>query len=162
MSALPSPSDDEFVPYDMSGDRELKSSKAPAYVRDCVEGGHGPLEGLAGLGMGLAHSLVLPQGVTRKPWAQGGNRAAGSHGLRIRVRAEADRGLSGFCAALTTSEDVERWEAALRALEGLVYRSPTATREVSGGWEWVGRPKMVAPSMPSVSWPLRVTSGSPV
>lgn len=32
-------SDDEFVPYDMSGDRELKSSKAPMYVRDCVEGG---------------------------------------------------------------------------------------------------------------------------
>uniref|UniRef100_U3FF05 Telomere length regulation protein TEL2 homolog n=1 Tax=Callithrix jacchus TaxID=9483 RepID=U3FF05_CALJA len=63
-------SDDEFVPYDMSGDRELKSSKAPAYVRDCVE-------------------------------------------------------------ALTTSEDVERWEAALRALEGLVSRNPTATREVS-------------------------------
>ncbi|XP_063573540.1 telomere length regulation protein TEL2 homolog isoform X6 [Pongo abelii] len=63
-------SDDEFVPYDMSGDRELQSSKAPAYVRDCME-------------------------------------------------------------ALTTSEDVERWEAALRALEGLVYRSPTATREVS-------------------------------
>nr|XP_054310644.1 telomere length regulation protein TEL2 homolog isoform X1 [Pongo pygmaeus]XP_054310645.1 telomere length regulation protein TEL2 homolog isoform X2 [Pongo pygmaeus]XP_054310646.1 telomere length regulation protein TEL2 homolog isoform X2 [Pongo pygmaeus]XP_054310647.1 telomere length regulation protein TEL2 homolog isoform X2 [Pongo pygmaeus] len=63
-------SDDEFVPYDMSGDRELQSSKAPAYVRDCME-------------------------------------------------------------ALTTSEDVERWEAALRALEGLVYRSPAATREVS-------------------------------
>ncbi|PNJ05044.1 TELO2 isoform 5, partial [Pongo abelii] len=63
-------SDDEFVPYDMSGDRELQSSKAPAYVRDCME-------------------------------------------------------------ALTTSEDVERWEAALRALEGLVYRSPTATREVA-------------------------------
>ncbi|XP_074237889.1 telomere length regulation protein TEL2 homolog isoform X2 [Saimiri boliviensis] len=63
-------SDDEFVPYDMSGDRELKSSKAPAYVRDCVE-------------------------------------------------------------ALTTSEDIERWEAALRALEGLVYRNSTATQEVS-------------------------------
>ncbi|XP_021522863.1 telomere length regulation protein TEL2 homolog isoform X1 [Aotus nancymaae] len=63
-------SDDEFVPYDMSGDRELKSSKAPAYVRDCVE-------------------------------------------------------------ALTMSEDIERWEAALRALEGLVYRNSTATREVS-------------------------------
>ncbi|KAK2097278.1 hypothetical protein P7K49_022729 [Saguinus oedipus] len=63
-------SDDEFVPYDMSGDGELKSSKAPAYVRDCVE-------------------------------------------------------------ALTTSEDVERWEAALRALEGLIYRNSTATREVS-------------------------------
>ncbi|XP_045397052.1 telomere length regulation protein TEL2 homolog isoform X2 [Lemur catta] len=63
-------SDDEFVPYDMSGDRELKSGKAPAYVRDCVE-------------------------------------------------------------ALTTSEDAERWEAALRALEGLVCRSPEATREVS-------------------------------
>ncbi|XP_057603587.1 telomere length regulation protein TEL2 homolog isoform X4 [Hippopotamus amphibius kiboko] len=63
-------SDDEFVPYDMSGDGEWRSSKAPAYVRDCVE-------------------------------------------------------------ALTTSEDWERWEAALRALEGLVFRSPAATREVS-------------------------------
>ncbi|KAM8778708.1 telomere length regulation protein TEL2 homolog isoform 1-T2 [Rhynchonycteris naso] len=63
-------SDDEFVPYDMSGDQELKSSKAPMYVRDCVE-------------------------------------------------------------ALTTSEDWERWEAALRALEGLVFRNPAATREVS-------------------------------
>ncbi|XP_058426376.1 telomere length regulation protein TEL2 homolog isoform X3 [Diceros bicornis minor] len=63
-------SDDEFVPYDMSGDREVKSSKAPVYVRDCIE-------------------------------------------------------------ALTTSEDWERWEAALRALEGLVFRSPAATREVS-------------------------------
>lgn len=63
-------SDDEFVPYDMSGDRELKSGKAPVYVRDCVE-------------------------------------------------------------ALTTSEDWERWEAALRALEGLVFRNPAATQEVS-------------------------------
>lgn len=63
-------SDDEFVPYDMSGDQELKSGKMPMYVRDCVE-------------------------------------------------------------ALTTSEDWERWEAALRALEGLVVRSPAATREVS-------------------------------
>lgn len=33
------PSDDEFVPYDMSGDQELKNSKAPMYIRDCVEGG---------------------------------------------------------------------------------------------------------------------------
>ncbi|NP_001157133.1 telomere length regulation protein TEL2 homolog [Mus musculus] len=63
-------SDDEFIPYDMSGDRELKSSKEPLYIRDCVE-------------------------------------------------------------ALTTSEDMERWEASLKGLEGLVYRSPTATREVS-------------------------------
>ncbi|CAO2642250.1 Telomere length regulation protein TEL2 homolog [Lemmus lemmus] len=63
-------SDDEFIPYDMSGDKELKSSKEPLYIRDCVE-------------------------------------------------------------ALTTSEDVERWEAALTVLEGLVYRSPEATREVS-------------------------------
>uniref|UniRef100_A0A8C3YPQ3 Telomere length regulation protein TEL2 homolog n=1 Tax=Catagonus wagneri TaxID=51154 RepID=A0A8C3YPQ3_9CETA len=63
-------SDDELVPCDMSGDTELKSSKAPAYVRDCVE-------------------------------------------------------------ALTASEDWERWEAALRALEGLIFRSPAATREVS-------------------------------
>lgn len=43
---------------------------------------------------------------------------------------------------------MERWEASLKGLEGLVYRSPTATREVSskrmcqgmwGGWElWGG------------------------
>ncbi|XP_077618787.1 telomere length regulation protein TEL2 homolog [Crocuta crocuta] len=63
-------SDDEFVPYDMSGDQELKRSKAPTYVRDCLE-------------------------------------------------------------ALTSSEDWERWEAALRALEGLVVRNPAAAREVS-------------------------------
>ncbi|XP_060028621.1 telomere length regulation protein TEL2 homolog isoform X2 [Erinaceus europaeus] len=63
-------SDDEFVPYDMSGDKELKSSKAPTYVRDCLE-------------------------------------------------------------ALSACEDWERWEAALRALEALVLRSPAATREVS-------------------------------
>lgn len=38
-----------------------------------------------------------------------------------------------FCAALTTFEDkdLERWEAALQALEGLVRRNPEATREVS-------------------------------
>ncbi|XP_045849642.1 telomere length regulation protein TEL2 homolog isoform X3 [Meles meles] len=63
-------SDDELVPYDMSGDQELKSGKAPAYVRDCME-------------------------------------------------------------ALTSSEDWERWEAALRAVEGLILRSPAAAREVS-------------------------------
>ncbi|XP_058142682.1 telomere length regulation protein TEL2 homolog isoform X2 [Dasypus novemcinctus] len=63
-------SDDEFVPYDMSGDGVPGSGKAPAYIRDCLE-------------------------------------------------------------ALTTSEDAERWEAALRALGGLVPRSPAATREVS-------------------------------
>lgn len=63
-------SDDEFVPYDMSGDKELKSSKTPAYVRDCLE-------------------------------------------------------------ALTACEDWERWEAALRALEGLILRSPAAAKEVS-------------------------------
>lgn len=63
-------SDDEFIPYDMSGDKELKSRKEPLYIRDCVE-------------------------------------------------------------ALTTSEDMERWEASLKVLEGLVYRSPEATQEVS-------------------------------
>ncbi|XP_006146437.1 telomere length regulation protein TEL2 homolog [Tupaia chinensis] len=63
-------SDDELVPYDMSGDRELKSGKAPVYIRDCVE-------------------------------------------------------------ALSSSEDGECWEAALRALEGLVCRSPVAAQEVS-------------------------------
>ncbi|XP_036053748.1 telomere length regulation protein TEL2 homolog isoform X2 [Onychomys torridus] len=63
-------SDDEFIPYDMSGDKELKNSKEPLYIRDCME-------------------------------------------------------------ALTTSEDMERWEAGLKVLEGMVYRSPEATREVS-------------------------------
>lgn len=63
-------SDDEFIPYDMSGDKDLKSSKEPLYIRDCLE-------------------------------------------------------------ALATSEDMERWEAALKVLEGMVYRSPEATREVS-------------------------------
>uniref|UniRef100_A0A673VK84 Telomere length regulation protein TEL2 homolog n=1 Tax=Suricata suricatta TaxID=37032 RepID=A0A673VK84_SURSU len=63
-------SDDELVPYDMSGDQELKRSKAPTYVRDCLE-------------------------------------------------------------ALTSCEDWGRWEAALRALEGLVIRNPAAAREVS-------------------------------
>lgn len=33
-------------------------------------------------------------------------------------------------AALTSSEDFERWEAALRALEGLIARNPAAAREV--------------------------------
>lgn len=41
-----------------------------------------------------------------------------------------------FYAALTTSEDWERWEAALRALEGLVFRNPAATREVTGQGSW--------------------------
>ncbi|KAF4015464.1 hypothetical protein G4228_007289 [Cervus hanglu yarkandensis] len=63
-------SDDELVPYDMSGDKEQRNSKTPAYVRDCLE-------------------------------------------------------------ALTASEDWERWEAALQALEGLVLKSPAATGEVS-------------------------------
>ncbi|XP_059935423.1 telomere length regulation protein TEL2 homolog [Mesoplodon densirostris] len=63
-------SDDEFVPYDMSVDGERRSSKAPSYVRGCLE-------------------------------------------------------------ALTGSEDWERWEAALWALEGLIFRSPAATQEVS-------------------------------
>ncbi|XP_043945230.1 telomere length regulation protein TEL2 homolog [Protopterus annectens] len=30
-------SDDDLTPYDMSGDKELKKSKAPAYVIDCIE-----------------------------------------------------------------------------------------------------------------------------
>lgn len=36
-------SDDEFVPYDMSVDREQRSSKAPSYVRGCLEGTPPPL-----------------------------------------------------------------------------------------------------------------------
>lgn len=30
-------SDDDLVPYDMSEDQELKT-KAPVYIRDCIEG----------------------------------------------------------------------------------------------------------------------------
>ncbi|XP_029433285.1 telomere length regulation protein TEL2 homolog [Rhinatrema bivittatum] len=30
-------SDDELVPYDMSEDKELKKTKAPVYIRDCIE-----------------------------------------------------------------------------------------------------------------------------
>ncbi|XP_074053272.1 telomere length regulation protein TEL2 homolog isoform X3 [Macrotis lagotis] len=63
-------SDDEFVPYDMSRDKELKNTKAPVYIRDCLE-------------------------------------------------------------ALTTSEDMERWEVTLQVLESLIKRNPAATKEVS-------------------------------
>ncbi|XP_056661635.1 telomere length regulation protein TEL2 homolog isoform X2 [Monodelphis domestica] len=63
-------SDDEFVPYDMTRDKELKNTKAPVYIRDCLE-------------------------------------------------------------ALTSSEDVERWEVTLQVLESLIQRNPAATREVS-------------------------------
>ncbi|NWI93339.1 TELO2 protein, partial [Pitta sordida] len=62
-------SDDDLVPYDMSEDKELKT-KAPVYIRDCIE-------------------------------------------------------------VLTGSEDVDKWEAAVKALESLVRRNPAATREVS-------------------------------
>ncbi|XP_053132126.1 telomere length regulation protein TEL2 homolog isoform X2 [Hemicordylus capensis] len=30
-------SDDDLIPYDMSEDKELKKTKAPAYIRDCIE-----------------------------------------------------------------------------------------------------------------------------
>nr|XP_034986331.1 telomere length regulation protein TEL2 homolog [Zootoca vivipara]XP_034986332.1 telomere length regulation protein TEL2 homolog [Zootoca vivipara]XP_034986333.1 telomere length regulation protein TEL2 homolog [Zootoca vivipara]XP_034986334.1 telomere length regulation protein TEL2 homolog [Zootoca vivipara]XP_034986335.1 telomere length regulation protein TEL2 homolog [Zootoca vivipara] len=30
-------SDDDLVPYDMSEDKELKKTKAPTYIRDCIE-----------------------------------------------------------------------------------------------------------------------------
>ncbi|NXR69836.1 TELO2 protein, partial [Rhadina sibilatrix] len=64
-------SDDDLIPYDMSEDKELKT-KAPVYIRDCIE--------------------VL----------------TGSR-----------------------SEDVDKWEAAVKALESLVRKNPAATREVS-------------------------------
>lgn len=31
-------SDDDLIPYDMSEDKELKKTKAPMYIRDCIEG----------------------------------------------------------------------------------------------------------------------------
>ncbi|NWI18713.1 TELO2 protein, partial [Crypturellus soui] len=63
-------SDDDLVPYDMSEDKELKSTKAPVYIRDCIE-------------------------------------------------------------VLTGSDDVDKWDATIKALEGLIRRNPAATREVS-------------------------------
>ncbi|XP_051488286.1 telomere length regulation protein TEL2 homolog isoform X1 [Apus apus] len=62
-------SDDDLVPYDMSEDKELKT-KAPVYIRDCIE-------------------------------------------------------------VLTGSEDMDKWEATVKALESLVRKNPAATREVS-------------------------------
>ncbi|KFZ51661.1 Telomere length regulation protein TEL2, partial [Podiceps cristatus] len=61
--------DDDLIPYDMSGDKELKT-KAPVYIRDCIE-------------------------------------------------------------VLTGSENVDKWEATVKALESLVRKNPAATREVS-------------------------------
>ncbi|XP_010224588.1 PREDICTED: telomere length regulation protein TEL2 homolog [Tinamus guttatus] len=63
-------SDDDLVPYDMSEDKELKSTKAPVYIRDCIE-------------------------------------------------------------VLTGSDDVDKWDATIKALEGLIRKNPAATREVS-------------------------------
>ncbi|XP_075292351.1 telomere length regulation protein TEL2 homolog isoform X1 [Opisthocomus hoazin] len=62
-------SDDDLIPYDMSEDKELKT-KAPVYIRDCIE-------------------------------------------------------------VLTGSEDVDKWEATVKALESLVRKNAAATREVS-------------------------------
>ncbi|NXJ33365.1 TELO2 protein, partial [Ciconia maguari] len=61
-------SDDDLIPYNMSEDKELKT-KAPVYIRDCIE-------------------------------------------------------------VLTGSEDVDKWEATVKALESLVRKNPAATREV--------------------------------
>ncbi|NXA37496.1 TELO2 protein, partial [Eudromia elegans] len=63
-------SDDDLVPYDMSEDKELKSTKAPVYIRDCIE-------------------------------------------------------------VLTGSDDVDKWDATIKALEGLIRKNPAATKEVS-------------------------------
>ncbi|XP_065588650.1 telomere length regulation protein TEL2 homolog [Cyrtonyx montezumae] len=63
-------SDDDLVPYDMSEDKELKKTKAPVYIRDCIE-------------------------------------------------------------VLTGSEDLDKWEEAVKALESLVRKNPVAAREVS-------------------------------
>ncbi|NXJ74868.1 TELO2 protein, partial [Trogon melanurus] len=62
-------SDDDLIPYDMSEDKELKT-KAPVYIRDCIE-------------------------------------------------------------VLMGSEDVDKWEATVKALESLIRKNPAATREVS-------------------------------
>ncbi|XP_068764046.1 telomere length regulation protein TEL2 homolog isoform X2 [Struthio camelus] len=63
-------SDDDLIPYDMSEDKELKTTKAPVYIRDCIE-------------------------------------------------------------VLTGSEDVDKWDATIKALESLVRKNPAATKEVS-------------------------------
>lgn len=123
-------SDDEFIPYDMSGDKELKSSKEPLYIRDCLEGGlcwgHCVYPTIACFErcLGLAPPHPVLERPAKSHFDTLGTLESGSV-LRL------NQGLSGFCAALATSEDMERWEAALKVLEGMVYRSPEATREVS-------------------------------
>uniref|UniRef100_A0A8C2U4I4 Telomere length regulation protein TEL2 homolog n=1 Tax=Coturnix japonica TaxID=93934 RepID=A0A8C2U4I4_COTJA len=67
---MPDEDDDDLIPYDMSEDKELKKTKAPVYIRDCIE-------------------------------------------------------------ALTGSEDLDKWEEAVKALESLVRKNPAAAREVS-------------------------------
>lgn len=54
----------------MSGDQELRNSKAPIYVRDCVEGGPLPLGGP------LSTALPKPRGAATPAPAQ--TPAAGS------------------------------------------------------------------------------------
>uniref|UniRef100_A0A8C5UFL1 Telomere length regulation protein TEL2 homolog n=1 Tax=Malurus cyaneus samueli TaxID=2593467 RepID=A0A8C5UFL1_9PASS len=64
--SIPEDDDDDLIPYDMSEDKELKT-KAPVYIRDCIEG----------------------------------------------------------------SEDLDKWEATIKALDSLVRKNPAAVREVS-------------------------------
>uniref|UniRef100_A0A8C4JFM5 Telomere length regulation protein TEL2 homolog n=1 Tax=Dromaius novaehollandiae TaxID=8790 RepID=A0A8C4JFM5_DRONO len=66
----PDDDDDDLIPYDMSGDKELKTTKAPVYIRDCIE-------------------------------------------------------------VLTGSDDMDKWDATIKALESLIRKNPAATREVS-------------------------------
>uniref|UniRef100_A0A8B9Q2E0 Telomere length regulation protein TEL2 homolog n=1 Tax=Apteryx owenii TaxID=8824 RepID=A0A8B9Q2E0_APTOW len=68
--SLPDDDDDDLIPYDMSEDKELKTTKAPVYIRDCIE-------------------------------------------------------------VLTGSDDVDKWDATIKALENLIQKNPAATREVS-------------------------------
>uniref|UniRef100_A0A4W3HTK7 Telomere length regulation protein TEL2 homolog n=1 Tax=Callorhinchus milii TaxID=7868 RepID=A0A4W3HTK7_CALMI len=51
-------SDDELIPYDMSGDRELQKCKAPAYISGCVEGKSPAMGRERGLRLNTGPALV--------------------------------------------------------------------------------------------------------
>uniref|UniRef100_A0A4W3ICS5 Telomere length regulation protein TEL2 homolog n=1 Tax=Callorhinchus milii TaxID=7868 RepID=A0A4W3ICS5_CALMI len=50
--------DDELIPYDMSGDRELQKCKAPAYISGCVEGKSPAMGRERGLRLNTGPALV--------------------------------------------------------------------------------------------------------
>lgn len=105
-------SDDEFVPYDMSGDTELKSGKAPVYVRDCVEG-------------------TRPR-PTSPPLARA-HRGRGPISLRVLRSSDRVRGLGALGGGSAGPRGAGLQEPGCRAGGEPVGAGPSGLREVGGG-----------------------------